>query len=415
MPHPGNDPRPDVAPALKASAPALEAQVGPRWLRDVLRRPELRIEPGHRVALTATGRAGLDAMFQAIAAAHTRIDLEIYILRDDDTGRRLLATLEARARDGVAVRLLVDGVGSFALPDAALDPLRAAGGDARRFFSILERLRAWRLRNSDHRKLMVVDERVAFVGGLNVGDEYAASLPDDSAAWRDALVRLEGPGVARVAGAFRESWARARPGHWRRRRPRRVAGRPGPALATGGLRVGVLCDGPLYRRRRMRELVIDALTNARNEVLLVTPYFLPGRALLRAIEAAATRGVAVTLVTAGASDHPLLRRAMRRLLPRLLGSGVRIFEDEGRMLHAKAIAVDDHFAVLGSSNLDRQSLRHAYELNLVFDAAEVAQWIVDHFGPRAGALQEVTKAALARRGFVERCADALAGWVGRLI
>jgi cardiolipin synthase len=335
----------------------------PADLRRLLRDADLRFAPDNEVEFYSNGRSGIDAMVEAVASARKRIHFETYILRSDETGRRFIRALAERASDGVEVRVLYDGIGSLGVDDHAFDALRAAGGQVV-VFHPLRRVRPdWVPWQRDHRKILVVDGETAFTGGLNVGDEYWAGTvggDGERRPWRDAHVRITGGAVAMLEAVFFESWFRADgPDH-----PWRTGGLPA-AAATGSQSVAVLADGPGHRTRRMRDLLIAALERAERRVQIVTPYFLPGRAVREALCATAERGVRVQLLTAGASDHPVLRWAARDLMPGLVGRGVFVYEYERAMMHAKIAVFDEHWAVLGTSNLDRQSLRRSYEVNVV--------------------------------------------------
>lgn len=371
----------------------------------------LRFTEGNRVELYDNGRDGLAAMLEAVRGARHRIHLETYILRADATGRAFLAALTERAQAGIDVCVLYDSIGSRSFDPRELAPLVEAGGCAVVFNPLRRGLLSRTLRRRDHRKLLLVDGEVGFLGGLNIGEEYAeerAGVP----CWRDAHARIEGPAVRDLQAVFLESWFRA----------------DGPDLpwfalladATdseprGATRCAVLADGPVYRRRRMLEVVISAIDEVEERVLLVSPYVAPGRRLLDAVAAAARRGISVELVTAGRTDHPLLRRAARAILPRLLERGVRVYEDHERMMHAKLAAFDDDLAVLGTSNLDRQSLEHSYEVNLLVEDPEVARWVRERFGPETTGMSAVDLPTLARGGPLSRAIDRLAAWIVRLL
>ena len=182
----------------------------PRAIRALVRDRALRFTEGNRVELYDTGRAGLQAMLAAIECAEQRIHLETYILRSDQIGREFLAALTERAAEGVEVCLLYDAVGSLGLDESALEPLRAAGGEVVAFNPLFAWLRV-PVRRRDHRKILVVDGRVAFMGGLNIGDEYVSGLGPVKTGepWRDAHVRIEGPCVRDLEAVFLESWFRA--------------------------------------------------------------------------------------------------------------------------------------------------------------------------------------------------------------
>ncbi len=382
----------------------------PTAVAALTRAHDLRFTDGNRIALYETGRPGLDAMLDAIEAARERIHLETYILRSDATGERFLAALAARARNGVAVRVLYDAVGSRSLHGSALDGLRAAGGDVIAFNPLGRIYPHFAPRRRDHRKILVVDGRVAFTGGLNIGDEYYGGLEGPSASWRDAHVRVEGPAVRDLEAVFLESWFRA----------------DGPGLVwssfldsapapCGDSRCAVLADGPVYRRRRTRALLIGSLGNADQTAGLTSPYFAPGRRILEALSAAGERGVRVDLLLAGQSDHPLLRRAARARFPRLLRAGVHVFEYERAMMHAKTAVFDESLAVIGTSNLDRQSFERSYEVNLVIAGGEVPRQLRANFERDCRDANIIDAKTLDARGAVERGIDALAALLLRLV
>jgi cardiolipin synthase len=343
----------------------------PAALENLLRASDVRFTRGNRVDLFRDGRSGLDAMLTAIAGARSRVHLESYIFRADETGQRFLRALTERALAGVEVRLLVDGVGSLGLASAALAELRAAGGDAVAFNPLGRIWPRWAPRRRDHRKILIVDDQVGFTGGLNIGDEYYFGSPAGAGQhvpWRDAHLRIRGPAVALLGAVFLESWFRAdAPDHPAAMLPAAIPDAP------GGEALGLLPDGPTYHRRRMRELLIRALERAQERACFVTPYFVPDARLRRALAAAAARGVRVEVLIAGWSDHPILRWAARARLPELLAHGVRFYEFEIAMMHAKLAVFDDLWAVVGTSNLDRQSLQHSYEVNLLVEGGELPQ------------------------------------------
>ncbi len=372
----------------------------PTAIRALVQSPDLRFVDGNRVRVYDNGRDGLDAMLAALEDAREHIHLETYILRSDAIGRRFLAALESKARAGIGVRLLYDALGSRGLDESALAPLRVAGGDIVAFNPLTQFRVAPRRR--DHRKILVVDGCVGFTGGLNIGDEYTAVLGGEPA-WRDAHVRIEGPVVRDLGAVFLESWFRA----------------DGPDLpwhaflaeeppACGEARCAILADGPVYRRRRMRDLLLRALRGSERDVSLASPYFAPGRRVLDALERASQRGVIVDLLLAGETDHPLLRRASRSILPRLLSAGVGVYEYEKAMMHGKLAVFDDEWAMIGSSNLDRQSFEHSYEVNLIVEGAGIPALLREAFARDISLSRRLDERSLEARGPVERLVDRLA-------
>ncbi len=368
----------------------------------------LRFQSGHHVTAFDRGREAIEAMIQAIDGAKRHIHLETYILRADATGRGLISSLEARAREGVSVRLILDAVGSHALDRSALQGLKEAGGEVVAFNPPSQWLWRFRPRQRDHRKILVVDGRIGFLGGLNIGDEYIAEDPQGPT-WRDAHLQIEGPGLGELQALFLENWFRSGGASFQWRSM--IAG---PFEGDGHHSVAILADGPNYRRRRMRSFFLDELARAESHVLLVSPYFAPGSKVMDALEDASERGVRVELLLAGTTDHPILRRAIREVVPRLLRHGVRVFEDPHRMMHAKLAVFDGTLAVVGTSNLDRQSLDHSCEVNAVIEGPALAKWIMQHFGTDVLDVRPIDLPALARRSFWTRWIDLLAAFAARL-
>lgn len=381
----------------------------PPELRRLLRADDVRFTSGNSIELYRDGRSGLEAMLAAIAGAQRRIHLETYIFRGDTTGRRFVAAMAERARAGVEVRLLYDAVGSLALDVGALAALVRAGGDAVAFNPLGRLYPRWAPRRRDHRKLLIVDGAAAFTGGLNIGDEYlsgAGSGEDEAGLWRDAHVRIAGPAVGMLEAVFLESWFRADGPD----RPWAGLAVPQPAVA-GGEAVAVIADGPTYHRRRVRDLLRAALARSERCARLATPYFVPGRPLRAALASTAARGVQVDLLLAGYTDHPLLRWAARDRLPGLLASGVRVYEYERAMMHAKVAVFDGRWALLGTSNLDRQSLEHNYEVNLLVEGDGTPARLHEMLGQDMANSRELTIDEIERRGPLERMRDRFAAFL----
>ena len=345
-------------------------------------------------------------MLEGVRSARRQVHLETYILRSDETGRRFLEALTECARRDVEVCLLYDALGSRGLEERALESLRRAGGQVVAFNRWPGLAQRFRPRRRDHRKILVVDSRVAFTGGLNIGDEYRHGLAGGTPGWRDAHLCLEGPAVRDLEALFLESWFRADAPDlpWQDL----LAHIPEPC---GDVRCAVVPDGPVYRRRRTRDLIISALANASRSARFESPYFAPGRRLLDALARASERGVAVELVLAGRTDHPVLRRASHSILPRLLARGMRVYEYQQEMLHAKVANFDEEWAIIGSSNLDRQSFEHSYEVNVIFEGGEIPKRLDARFREALEHSREIDAAALAARSVWERILDRLASLV----
>lgn len=298
-------------------------------------------------------------MLDAIEAATTSVRLEIYIFADDRTGREFLAALRAARARGVRVQVLVDGVGSLELPDSFWTPLREAGGEFRWFNPVA--LRRWSYR--DHRKILVCDDAVAFIGGFNIADVYNGD--GVRRGWRDLGLRLTGPVVGELAEAFDELFTKAGTPHRRFQRLRRAANE-----IVGGRDWRLLFSGPGRQRGHLRRSLGEDLARARS-VQIVSGYFLPTWRLRLALARVCRRGGRVQLILAGKSDVLLSKLASRRLYQKLLRAGVEIYEYLPQVLHAKLFIIDD-VVYAGSANLDARSLRINYEVLLRLANPEMA-------------------------------------------
>lgn len=318
---------------------------------------------GNRLTLLNSGHEFFPALLAAAAAAEQEIHLETYIFADDPVGQAVAAALAAAAGRGVTVRLLVDGFGARDLAPQLVAQMEAAGVQLLFFRREVThwRMRRHRLRRL-HRKLAVIDGRLAFVGGINIIDDNNAA-PELRPRF-DYAVRMEGPLVRQVHVAVRRMWEMVVWASFKRRFRGRKA--PLPELAEAGeQRAAFLVRDNIRHRLDIAQGYLDAIRGARQEILIANAYFLPGLRFRRALRDAARRGVRVTLLLQGRSDHPLLHYATQALYGALLAQGIRIFEYRRSFLHAKVAVVDEDWATVGSSNIDPFSLLLAKEANVV--------------------------------------------------
>ena len=379
-------------------------------------RHPLRFIDGNALELHDCGKRAFPAMLSAMQSATRSICLETYTLRTDHIGSQVIEILLRRARAGVHVRLVYDAVGSIGLDSRRLAPLLEAGAEVRPFnppWRTFSALRAFRRRN--HRKLLVVDGEIAFTGGLNLGDEYDgfASPEEGEPVWRDTHVCLRGAIVSELERAFERSWRRASP-RTDRRRDAAFTFACGPSADTatqrsaGRARAAVLVDGRRRENRRTARLLARTIDASRSSIRIASPYFAPGARIRRALRRASTRGVRVEILTAGETDHRILRWAHHATATPLLEAGVRLFEFTPAMMHAKCSVFDERLAIVGSSNLDRQSLRHSFEINAVIDDEPAASEVHALIGRDLRHSRELTIASLGRRPWWKRLRDATA-------
>jgi cardiolipin synthase A/B len=339
--------------------------------------------PGNRVELLIDGPDTYAAMLDLIARASRWIHFENYIIRSDTEGRRFAEALAARAREGLPVRLLYDAVGSIFTSRKLWRSLRGAGVEVRAFHP-LRPLNIVTNFARDHRKLVVADGTRAVMGGLCIGCEWTggsrAARP-----WRDTAVRLDGPAAAVLDQAFARTWAVAGP----RLADEEQAGRVTPEGA-GEVRVIV---GEPGRERAFR--VIELLAAGSMERLWITDaYMVAPPRLFQALRDAARDGVDVRMLVPGSSDLPLVRNLSRIGYRELLRSGVRIYEWDGPMLHAKTIVADGRWVRIGSSNLNPSSLIGNYELDVLVEDRSLAEAMERQFRLDIGRSREVRRRLL---------------------
>ncbi len=313
------------------------------------------------VRLLKNGAEAFPAMFTAIQRAAHSIALEMYIIADDETGRELRGHLTAAAKRGILVEVLVDSWGSRNLPGAFWDELLAADGKVEWFHPIAKGVFFFR----NHRKLLLVDESIAYIGGMNIADEYYRGARGEPP-WRDNMVEISGPETAWLRLSFVRMWARAGSSLHRMLIQMRRDLR-----AIPGNRVRFLESGPENPMRPVRRAYRQVIQNARAGIDLAMGYFYPHGRMLRALKRAVKRGVRVRLLFSQKTDVPVARWAARGLYGRLLRAGVEVWEYLPSLMHAK-LAIADDTVVAGSANLDVRSGRINYELVVVVTDAELA-------------------------------------------
>ena len=331
------------------------------------------------VRLLVDGGAKYPALLEDIAQARDHVHLEYYIYNPDRSGTALRDALVERARAGVRVRLLLDAMGSKQAGRRFFAPLQKAGGEIAWFHPARPWLlwkRPW-VNLRTHRKIVVIDGRVAYTGGINITDEQDDRLRQD--AYRDLHLRIEGDAVRALQVVFIEDWAYVT----ERRDFVGDVARAMPEPQAGPIDTQVLTSGPDSSWEAIHRLHVGAIHAASQRVWLVTPYFVPGEAAMMALTSAALSGLDVRLLVPKMSDSRLVTWCVRSYYDDLLAAGVKVYEYGPRMLHSKALLVDDRIALIGSANFDHRSFRLNFEVSLLFDdagmAAELAQLIETEF------------------------------------
>jgi len=366
------------APA-RSDAP-LPAEVAPPWIQRLTATMAMPPVRGYRrLRVHRDGREARDALWETVGAARSRLDVSTFILGRDAFGDALLGRLAERARAGVAVRLLVDGVGTWMGGRRDFAQVRAAGVCVAQFVPPLRSPLQWPLRGRtnlrNHRKLVVADCERMWSGGRNLSGEYFEGR-DGRAPWVDLTFDVEGDLAAEAALVFDADWNFALS-------PSRAWAELGAAHAwpTQGAvapAAQLLPSGPDYADDTVHALLLTSCHRARSRILAVTPYLVPDESLLAALALAARRGVQVDVVVPARSNHRLADIARHRPMRELAGAGARLWMSPA-MVHAKAVVIDEHMALVGSVNLDGRSLFLNYELMTGFyaqrDIARFAAWI----------------------------------------
>ena len=357
---------------------------------------------GDRVEVYFHGAEALDAMLEAVESAREEVLLESYIFKDDPTGRRFQSALIAAARRGVAVRVLADGIGSVDTRRSFWKEMAEGGVDARIFRPIgLPMARSMLLFfRRDHRKILVADRRIAFTGGMNIGDEYGSSILPKERLWRDTHCRVEGAPAAEMAVVFQEGWLEAGGA------PLGLA--PWSAGPSRDPRVLVLDSRPGRGQKEVSSVFASIVAAARKRLWITVAYFAPRHRALQILGGAARRGVDVRLLLPGQTDIPIVRHAGHALYSSLLTRGVRVFEYDPAILHAKTLVADSYLSVVGSSNLDFRSLEFNAECNFLILDDATAGGLERAFETDLTNSREIRLGAWRRRGALHRLLDRLA-------
>ncbi len=332
----------------------------------------MNLVPGNRISLLKNGAEFFPALETDIDAAVADICVETYIFVEDVSGLRIANALMRAAGRGVNVRVMIDGFGSRTTPPEFFDRMRNAGVVVYIYLPVrtvfdFRRHRVRRL----HRKIVLIDGKTAYVGGINIIDDFNKNLSADMPRY-DYAARLEGPILADIYPSVQHLWQTMQWFHLKRK-VRRILPPAVSPLPVGPSALVFIARDNFRSRRSIERAYIEAIDGAKNEVLIVSSYFFPGRKLRNVLVNASRRGVLVTVLLQGAADHPILQMATRALYDKFLGAGIAIYEYQPAMLHGKVAVIDGRWATVGSSNLDPFSLLVNREANVVAIDTEFAE------------------------------------------
>jgi cardiolipin synthase len=332
------------------------------------------VRDGNDISLLAKGEKAYSTLIDLIKHAEKSIDIATFILGNDETGASILAALTRRAGQGVRVRLLLDAIGSFRISKKMLAPLLANGGQCAFFMPMMHLPFRGRANLRNHRKIIIVDNATALLGGMNIAREYMGTAAS-TRRWHDLSFIVKGPVLADLQHVFRSDWQFAA--------KQKITKEDVPVLAGAGATTALqlVPSGPDIAGDPLYESIITALFKAQHRVWIVTPYFVPDEMLLKAICIAAKRGIDVRIVVPRVSNHRLADLVRRSYLRQMLDSGATIYNFKPGMMHGKVFLVDTTLGVVGSMNMDIRSFFLNYEVALfIFNESVIKEldcWVTD--------------------------------------
>lgn len=320
------------------------------------------------------GKDKFDALKMDLKQARNSINLQYYIFSDDDFGQEIAAILMDKARSGLKVRVIYDHVGSFSARRRFFTKMRQAGVEAHPFFRVTFPQLANRINWRNHRKVVVIDDKIGYIGGMNIARRYVDG-PGKGKVWRDTHLRVEGPVVASLLYSFAVDW------NFLRHHSDITPIEPVSMKNTVGklIPAQLITSGPTDRWASIAMLFQRAILSARKSVYIQTPYFLPTDALLKALQTAALSRIDVRLMIPARSDSNLLRLASYSYITECMQAGIKVYLYKPGMLHSKTMVVDDEFCTIGSTNFDFRSFEHNFEGNMLMYDRAVNREMKDQF------------------------------------
>lgn len=331
----------------RMAATAAESHEGLEAVEDLVRGlTRIPFTKGNCVKLLVDGEATYGAMLDAIAAAKSYILVQFYIVQNDTIACRLRDALIEKARSGVRVHFLYDEIGCWTLPESYLNAMRAAAIEVSGFKTTRGRNNRFQINFRNHRKLLIVDGRIGFIGGLNLGDEYLT--------YRDTHLRVDGPAAQHIQFSFIKDW------YWATRHIPEIS-KAIPPAAADDLKVAIVDTGPADAMANCSALFATLIHTARRRLWMTSPYFVPDDVMVRALQSAGIRGVDVRILLTGKADHRFVELASFTYYSEMLDCGVQLFRYQGPFMHQKVVLLDDRLAGVGTVNLDNRALYLNFE------------------------------------------------------
>ncbi|TYP70304.1 cardiolipin synthase [Paenibacillus methanolicus] len=362
----------------------------------------------NQTEVLTNGEATYASILEAIEGANHHVHVEYYTIRNDRIGNKLKDALIRKAKQGVEVRVIYDGVGSYELHGSYVRELREAGIHTQCFLAPRLALFDKRINYRDHRKIVVVDGRIGFVGGINIGDEYLGGNPK-LGFWRDTHVRIEGDAVYFLQDVFLKDW-------WFTAKERLSD----PAYlpehnCAGNEQVQIISSGPDSLADAILECVFAAVSVAKRRIWITTPYFIPDASILMALRTAALSGVDVRLIIPYVADSNLVLRASLSYVEDLLAVGVRIYRYRKGFVHAKVLIIDDMLASVGTANMDMRSFFSNFELNALLFSQKAIKRLEGDFLDDLSVCEELSLSVFERRPRKAKAGEVLARMLSPLL
>jgi cardiolipin synthase len=370
---------------------------------------------GNKITLLADGQGAYAAMFKAIQNAKSHINIESYIIEDDEIGRKFADLLLQKQKEGVRVHVIYDSLGSINTPDTFFERLRNGGILTVGFNPLnpLKSSKSWGLTHRDHRKILIVDGKIAIIGGINISSVYSSAPHKRKQGkkrpihWRDTDIQIEGPAVAEFQKLFLDTWLK-------QKGPKLSEGDYFPTLEEkGNALVRVVGSTPGESNRIPFIVYVSAIEFAEHSVHMTNSYFIPDDQIIQALTDAAGRGVDVKIILPGITDSQMALYAQRHYYSDLLKSGVKIYEHGSSLLHAKTAVIDKVWATVGSTNMDSLSMLNNDEVNAVVLNREFAGEMEKMFVKDLANSKQILWKEWQKRPYLPRARDWFVNLFGR--
>lgn len=372
----------------------------------------------NKAQLYFTGKDALEAMYACASQAVETIHLQSFIIENDSIGTKWKNLLVKKALEGVDVRVIYDDFGSWSLPRRYLKALRQAGVLAIPFGKVRFPGFKAMLNYRNHRKLLIVDDKVGFLGGVNIADRYYDG--GDSVEWRDTHMRIEGEAVAQIQSSFLMDWYFITHKNLRSRRKKRKKGIPDPK-PTKSIQADETCfmqivsSGPDSDWADIMQLYLTIINQAKSRISLITPYFIPNESIMDALRTAALGGVDVRVLIPEKGDSPFVHAATQSYITYLLDAGIHVYMYTKGFVHSKVISIDGECCLIGSANLDNRSLEHHFEIGAMIFDTQISRQIEEKFDKDLEESHFIQKKLWNKRPLIKRIGEGLARLLSPLL